>query len=134
MLKEKTEDTRKRKAEVEGMVNRVKKQLMEELDVVAHRNLDTLMQPSQIAQPSTREREDLEYVLRGGNFEAASFNCSAICRKNPCAHGQQFSREESVGEKGPQKKLKDQKISTSASDSSPCTVSPLPSFLSIGCS
>jgi hypothetical protein len=57
MLKEKTEDTRKRKAEVEGMVNRVKKQLMEELDVVAHRNLDILMQPSQIAQPSTRERE-----------------------------------------------------------------------------
>jgi hypothetical protein len=29
---------------------------MEELDVVAHRNLDTLMNPSQIAQPSTRER------------------------------------------------------------------------------
>jgi hypothetical protein len=29
---------------------------MEELDVVAHRNLDTLMHPSQIAQPSTRER------------------------------------------------------------------------------
>jgi hypothetical protein len=107
---------------------------MEELDVVAHRNLDTLMQPSQIAQPSTREREDLEYVLGGGNSEAASFNCSAIRRRNPCAHGQQFSREESVGEKGPQKKLKDQKINTSASDSSPCTVSPLPSFPSIGCS
>jgi len=71
------------------------------------------MQPNQIAQPSTREREDLEYVLGGGNFKAASFNCSAICRRNPCAHGQQFSREESVGEKGPQKKLKDQKIKRS---------------------
>jgi hypothetical protein len=57
MLKEKTEDIRKREVEVEGMANRVKRRLMEELDVVAHRNLDTLMQPSQIAQPSTRERE-----------------------------------------------------------------------------
>ncbi len=134
MLKEKTEDTRKREAEVEGMANRVKRQLMEELDVVAHRNLDTLMQPSQIAQPSIRKREDLEYVLGGGNSEAASFNCFAICRRNPCFHGQQFSREESMGEKGPQKKLKDQKINTLASDSSPCIVSPLPSFPSIGCS
>jgi hypothetical protein len=134
MLKEKAEDTRKREAEVEGMANRVKRQLMEELDVVAHRNLDTLMQPSQIAQPSTREREDLEDVLGGGNPGAASFNSSAIRRRNPCAHGQQFSREESVGEKGPQKKLKDHKINTSTSDSSPCTVSSLPSFPSIGCS
>ncbi len=133
MLKEKTEDTRKREAEVEGMANRVKKRLMEELDVVVHRNLDTLMQPSQIAQPSTRERENLEYVLGGGNSDTASFNCFAICRRNPCAHGQQFSREESVGERGPQKKLKDQKINTSASNSSPCTVSLLPSFPSIGC-
>ncbi len=102
--------------------------------VVAHKNLDTLVQPSQIAQPSTREREDLEYVLGGGNSEAASFNCSAICRRNPCAQGQQFSREESVGEKGPHKKLKDQKINTSTSNSFPCTVSPLPSFPLIGCS
>ncbi len=36
-----------------------------------------------------------------------------------------------MGEKGPQKKLKDQKINTSASYSSPCTISPLPSFPSI---
>jgi hypothetical protein len=43
MLKEKTEDTRKREVEVEGMANRVKRRLMEELDVVAYRNLDTLM-------------------------------------------------------------------------------------------
>jgi len=107
---------------------------MEKLDVVAHRNLDTLMQPSQITQPNTRKKEDLEYVLGGGNSEAASFNCFAICRKNPCAHGQQFSREESVGEKDPHKKLKDQKINTLASDSSPCTVSPFPSFPLIGCS
>ncbi len=71
MLEEKAKDTRKREAEVEGMANRVKRRLMEEMDVVAHRNLDTLMQPSQIAQPSTREREDLEYVLGGGNSGAA---------------------------------------------------------------
>jgi hypothetical protein len=90
MFKEKTEDTRKRKAEVEGMANKVKRRLMEELDVVAHRNLDTLMQPSHIAQPNTREREDLEYILEGGNSEAASFNYSTICRRNPCAHGQHF--------------------------------------------
>jgi hypothetical protein len=109
MLKEKAEDTKKREVEVEGMANKVKRRLMEELDVVAHRNLDTLMQPSQITQPSTREREDLEYILGGGNSKAASFNCSTICKRNPCPHGQQFSREESVGEKGPQKKLKDQK-------------------------
>jgi hypothetical protein len=83
------------------MANKVKRLLMEELDVIAHRNLDTLMQPSQIAKPSIREREDLKYVLGGGNSEVASFNCSAICRRNPCTHGQQFSREESVGEKGP---------------------------------
>ncbi len=43
MLKEKAEDTRKREVKVEGMVNKVKRQLMEELDVVAHKNLDTLM-------------------------------------------------------------------------------------------
>ncbi|CAK9876697.1 unnamed protein product [Sphagnum jensenii] len=134
MLKEKAEDTRKREAEVEGMANRVKRRLMEEQDVVAHRNLDTLMQPSQIVQPSTTEREDLEDVLGGGNPGAASFNCSAIRRRNPCAHDQQFSMEESVGKKGPQKKLKDHKIDTSASDSSPCTVSSLPSFPLIGCS
>ncbi len=87
------------------------------MDVVGHRNLDTLMQPIQIAQPSTREREDLEYVLGGGNSGAASFNCSAIRRRNPCAHGQQFSREESVGEKRPTEEV--ERSQDSASDSSP---------------
>jgi hypothetical protein len=98
MLKEKAEDTRKREAEVEGMANRVKRRLMEELDVVVHKNLDTLMQPSQIAQPSSTEREDLEYVLGGGNSEAASFNCSAICRIHvPMANN--FLRRNLWGEK-----------------------------------